>query len=179
MKKRFLILLIAILICICFPLVYYIINITKATNSININVSSLDSKTFKYEYESLNKILDEKGEAKYIPISISENNKFKYVSYEELTSIIENKTGVIYLGFPECPWCRRVIPILSNSCEKYKFDNIYYYNALNIRDEKHLNSSGEIITDKNGDEKYYNLVSLLKDYIGEYKGLNDSSIKRI
>ncbi len=179
MKKRFLILLIVILICILFPLVYYIINITRATDSININLSSLDSKTFKYEYESLNDTLDENGEYKYIPISIAENNKFKYVSYEKLTSIIEGKTGVIYLGFPECPWCRRVLPILSASCEKYKFDSIYYYNALDIRDEKHLNSSGEIVEDKAGDEKYYKLISLLKDYIGEYKGLNDSSIKRI
>lgn len=179
MKKTIIIFIIIILLAILIPIIYFQIQIKDATDNINIYNDNLDSKTFKYEYENLNTVLKDDGTNKYVNINISENNKMKYVSYQELTSILKNGTGVIYLGFPECPWCRRVLPVLLSACDDYDFQNIYYYNALDIRDKKHLDENGIIITDKEGDIKYYELVDILKDFLGEYSGLNDSTIKRI
>ena len=38
------------------------------------------------------------------------NNVFVYRSLDEINKILENGTGVVYLGFPECPWCKGYIP---------------------------------------------------------------------
>ena len=70
-----------------------------------------DIVKFKEEYESLNGV-EVTEDLKYSKLNISENNPIKYSNYDELLDIIKNKTGVIYLGFPECPWCRSALPIL-------------------------------------------------------------------
>ena len=139
---------------------------------INNNVSNDDAMKFKNEYESLN-------EDGYKKIEISEDNQIKYSSYEEIVEILTSGTGVIYLGFPECPWCRNAVPVLLDAVSETGIDIVYYYNALSIRDKKHLDEDGNIIIDNEGTKEYKNLVNILYDYLGEYEGLNDSSIKRI
>ena len=86
---------------------------------------------------------------------------------------------MIYFGFPECPWCRNAVPVLIETAKEIGIDKIYYFNALSIRDKKHLNENGKIVVDEEGTEEYKELVDLLYDYLGEYEGLNDSSIKRL
>ena len=36
-------------------------------------------------------------------------NVFVYKTSEEIIKILENGTGVVYLGFPECPWCMEYV----------------------------------------------------------------------
>lgn len=174
MKQKIFIIFLIITICISFPIIYKIITINKVINTIKLD-TDIDQKTFKYEYE----VLNNDNENEYIKININENNKVKYATFDEITSLLNNGTGVIYFGFPSCPWCRRTLPIFLNACGKYNIDNIHYYNALDIRDVKHLDDKNNIIVDKQGDEKYYKLIQILYDYLGEYKGLNDPSIKRL
>lgn len=174
MKQKIFIIFLIITICIAFPIIYRIIKINKAVNNVKFN-ANIDQKTFKYEYEVLNS--DNKND--YIKINIDENNKIKYATFEEINSLLNNGTGIIYFGFPSCPWCRRTLPVFFDTCSKYNIDKIYYYNALDIRDIKHLDDNGNIIVDKAGDEKYYKLVDMLYDYLGQYEGLNDPSIKRL
>ena len=131
-----------------------------------------DALKFKYEYENLNK----KG---YKEIKIPDDNQIKYSTYEEIIDILTSGTGVIYLGFPECPWCRNAVPVLLDSVSETGIETVYYFNALSIRDKKHLDENGNIVVDEKGTEEYKNLVNILYDYLGEYDGLNDSSIKRI
>ena len=133
---------------------------------------SEDALKFKNEYESLNK----KG---YKEIKIPEENQIKYSNYKEVVEILKSGTGIIYLGFPECPWCRNAVPVLLDAANETGVDTIYYFNALSIRDKKHLDEDGNIVVDDKGTEEYKKLVEILYDYLGEYEGLNDSSIKRI
>lgn len=180
MKKKIYILFLIITICIATPIVYHIIKINKIVNNINDDDLMLDSASFKYEYEILNNN-DDNNEDKeqYIKIDIPVNNKIKYATFEEITSLLDNGTGIIYFGFPKCPWCRRTLPVFFKACNEYNIDKIYYYNALELRDVKHLDASGNIITDKQGDEKYYYLIEKLNDYLGNYEGLNNPDIKRL
>ena len=79
------------------------------------------------------------------------NNVFVYRNLDEINKILENGTGVVYLGFPECPWCRGYIPYLNEVAINEHLDKIYYFNILNDR--------------KNNTSGYKKTVQLLNDYL--------------
>lgn len=79
------------------------------------------------------------------------NNVFVYRNLDEINKILENGTGVVYLGFPECPWCRGYIPYLNEVAINEHLDKIYYFNILNDR--------------KNKTSGYKKTVQLLNDYL--------------
>ena len=143
----------------------------------NSDSVTADEKKFKEEYESLNNSKYSNGN-NYLEINIEENNGIVYASYDQIHEILTEGTGVIYFGFPECPWCRNAVPMLLQAASNTGIDKIYYFNAYDIRDVKHLEED-KIITDKEGSKEYYELVDLMSDYLGEYEGLNDKNIKRL
>ena len=142
-----------------------------------INITD-DEKKFKEEYESLNSKKDSRGRD-YIKVSIDEDNGMVYATYDELHKLLTEGTGVIYFGYPECPWCRNAVPMLLQAASNKGLDNIYYFNAKEIRDVKLLDEDGNIVTEKEGTKEYYELLNILGDHLGEYEGLNDDSIKRL
>lgn len=134
-----------------------------------------DEEKFKKEYEKLNGVV--KNEKKMLAISLPDHNYIQYVTEGEVIKQLQKGTSVIYFGFPECPWCRNLVPVLVDVARDYGI-SISYLNALPIRDIKHLEDD-KVITDQEGTKEYYKIVDLLKDHLGEYEGLNDSSIKRL
>lgn len=83
--------------------------------------------------------------------SIDNDNVFVYRTLEEINKILKNGTGIVYLGFPECPWCKGYVPYLNEVAKKAKLDKIYYFNILKDR--------------KNNTDDYKKTVELLKDYL--------------
>ena len=79
------------------------------------------------------------------------NNVFVYRNLDEINKILENGTGVVYLGFPECPWCKGYIPYLNEVAINEHLDKIYYFNILNDR--------------KNNTSSYKKTIELLNDYL--------------
>lgn len=142
------------------------------------NIVTNEEIKFKEEYEKLNGVYNENVNNYYMKVDILENNNVEYKSADEIIDILKGGTGVIYFGFPECPWCRNLVPVLVDTLSEYTVP-FYYFNAYDIRDSKHLDENGNIVTDKEGTKEYYEIVDILKDYLGEYSGLNDSSIKRL
>ena len=136
-----------------------------------------DALKFKNEYENLNGKTSKSGKT-YLDVSIDNDNPIVYLTAKEASEKINSDTGVFYFGFPECPWCRNLVPILVDTLNEYTMP-FYYYNAYEIRDNKHLDDNGDIVVDKEGTKEYYEIVDILKDYLGEYSGLNDNSIKRL
>lgn len=157
-------------------LVILLITILIKTN-IKSDTSS-DAIKFKKEYEAYNDKISENGE-KYLNIDINKNNPITYSTFEEIENVITSKTGIIYFGFPECPWCRNAVPVLIDTANELGIEKIYYFNALDIRDQKHIDDNGNIIVDKEGTKEYQKLIGLLKDHLPVYEGLNDDSIKRL
>lgn len=141
----------------------------------NRDIKKDDNKKFKEEYESLNN--KKSNGKKNVKVSINPKN-IEYIDSEKALDIIENGTGVIYFGFPECPWCRNLVPVLLDASTEAGIDKIYYLNNKDERDTKKLENK-KIVTEKEGTKEYYKLVEALDDVLWEYENLNDSSIKRI
>ena len=148
--------------------------ITGCANNKACNDS--DAIKFKKEYESLNG--KKNNGTEYVKVKIDEDNSMKYAKYDDVINLIKNGTGVIYFGFPECPWCRNAVPVLIDAANELGIDKIYYFNALSMRDKKVL-ENGEVITEKEGTEEYKELVNLLYNDLPLYDGLNDDTIKRL
>ena len=170
-KKKNIIIIILILIIIILGILIAVVKNTKSYTE--------DEKKFKEEYESLNGTKSKNSGKKIMEVTIPKDNNIKYITSKEVIDILKNKTGVIYFGFPECPWCRNAIPVLINAANCECLDEVYYFNALSIRDIKHLDENGKIITDKEGTKDYYEIVKILGDKLSSYEGLNDASIKRL
>lgn len=151
---------------------------TKDDNKNIIETTTEDERKFEKEYESLNEKYNEETKKKTMTIDIMEDNNIKYATVNEIIELLENGTGVIYFGFPECPWCRNAVPVLIKTALEYDIDPIYYYNAYSIRDTKHL-ENGTIVTDKEGTEEYNKILELLGNKASIYEGLENEEIKRL
>ncbi len=78
---------------------------------------------------------------------VNSDNSFIYKKSDEIIKILEKGTGIVYLGFPECPWCQNYVKYL-DEIAKEEDVNIYYYNIAEDR--------------KNNTEVYKRLLELLK-----------------
>lgn len=141
-------------------------------------LTTADAKKFKKQYESYNDKTKENSNTPYLKVNIAEKNPMVYRSAQEIISLLKEGTGVIYFGFPTCPWCRNAVPVLLDAAKEENVDKVYYFNALEIRDTKKL-IDGKIVTEKEGSKEYYEIVALLKDFLPSYEGLEDDSIKRL
>ena len=78
---------------------FYYLNLTKVT----------DASKFKEEYSN-----------------VSEDNVFVYRTDKEIIEILKHGTGIVYLGFPECPWCQAYVSYLDEVAKETKIEKIYY-----------------------------------------------------
>lgn len=92
---------------------------------------------------------------------LSKNNQFKYVKIDDVLKVFENGTAVVFFGFPECPWCQKTAPILSEAASKAGVKEILYYNPMEIRAEN--------------TPKYQQLVKILNKYLRN----DDNNQKRL
>lgn len=92
---------------------------------------------------------------------VTDDNVFVYKNVDEIIKILENGTGIVYLGFPECPWCGEYVIYLNKTAKDNDLDKIYYYNILDAR--------------KNNTKEYQKIVELLSDYLG----YDDEGNKRV
>ena len=150
MKKNVIILSIIVVIALVIAILFFLLN----------NKGMSDGERFKQEYEELND--------SHLEVNIDSDNMIKYISLEEAIDIIKNDTGVIYFGYPSCPWCRNAVPVLLDAASSTSLDTIYYVNAYNIRDVKEIDDDGNIVTTNEGDRLYDDLLGVLDDILGPY-----------
>lgn len=96
------------------------------------NKEETDAKKFAQEYTE-----------------VGEDNVFVYRTSEEVIKMLKRGTGVVYIGFPECPWCQTYAKYLNEVAKEVGVDKIYYYNILEDR--------------TNNTEVYQEIVSLLEE----------------
>lgn len=126
-----------------------------------------NSNKFKEEYESLNN-KTAYNDKTYLELAIPEDNPIKYSDADEVINIIENESGVIYFGYPECPWCRSAIPSLLNAAKETGIETIYYMNLKEHRDVKTIDANGKIIEEKEASKEYKKLLKALDKYLNDY-----------
>lgn len=93
---------------------------------------------------------------------VSSENVFVYKSMDEIIDILENGTGVVYLGFPKCPWCQRYVEVLNEVAMEKGIDEISYYNIYedrkeNSEDYRKIVSllDSHLLTDENGNKRVF------------------------
>ncbi|MBE6152657.1 MAG: thioredoxin family protein [Firmicutes bacterium] len=82
---------------------------------------------------------------------VGKNNVFVYRNADEIIKILEGGTGIVYLGFPECPWCQAYVPMLNEVAKEEGIEKIYYFNIKNDRQEN--------------TKKYQKIVKLVKNHL--------------
>lgn len=110
MKNKKIYLISIILLILIAATLFFIFN-NKKSNEEN------DNKVFASEY------------------GITEDNVYVYRTLEEINKILEKATGLVYLGFPECPWCRGYVPIINEVAKEQGLDKIYYFNIKKDRED--------------------------------------------
>lgn len=150
---------IIVLIFICFGIKYVLNNPDTVSDGIK----------FKEEYEKLNNTEVENTNYKYLELSIDEDNQIKYSSYEEVFDILDNGSGIIYFGFPECPWCRALTPVLLVAADDVGIDTIYYLNNREDRDLLELDENNQVVVKEEGSDNYYKLLDKLGDFASDYE----------
>lgn len=127
-----------------------------------------DSVKFKEEYEKLNGEVNSKNQKEYPKVGISEENVIKYTDVNDILDILKDGTGVIYFGYPECPWCRNAVPVLLNAATSTGLGKVYYYNANAIKNIKEVDDDGNIIETQKEKEGYRDLLKALDSILDEY-----------
>lgn len=136
-----------------------------------------DPIKFKEEYETLNGKLNAAGTKVYSDLKLSKTNTVKYGSEEAIIDLIKNGTGVVYFGFPTCPWCRTMVPVLLELAEEENV-LVHYLNISGIRssyvlEEDETKAKLEYV----GTDNYYILLELLDSYLEDYTLTNKAGEK--
>ena len=63
------------------------------------------------------------------------DNRFVYATSEQILEVFEQGSGIVFLGFPECPWCQRLAPIVTTAAIDEGLDKVYYFNIRTARTE--------------------------------------------
>lgn len=126
MNKKVKYIILGVLLLLIASLVVYFVFIKKDNNTDNIK--------FSKEYTS-----------------VSKDNVFVYRSKDEIINILEHGTGIVYLGYPECPWCEAYVVLLNEIAKNEGIEKIYYYNIKEDRDDN--------------TKFYQKVVSILNDYL--------------
>lgn len=121
-----------------------------------------DAIKFKEEYEKLNN--EKVGEFTYSKIDIKEDNPFVYADAKDVVNTLKNGTGLIYMGFSSCPWCRNAVNVLQH----VNMDKIMYLDIKDLRDTYEV-VDGNLKKTKDGTKEYYELLDILKDILPDYE----------
>ena len=102
---------------------------------------------------------------------VANDNRFVFASASEVLEKFESGSGLIFLGFQQCPWCQQLAPIVDEAAKAEGLDKIYY---LDIRHARETNDATykklveklkpHLRTDENGQPRVYVPdVTALKD----------------
>ena len=101
-----------------------------------------DALRFKKEYEDVNGTIREKDGMLFNNVDIPEQNPIQYINIDEFVDILNNKSGILFLSSPTCPYCRASISSLLKAAKELKMTTIYYYDIS--KDENETDSENEI-----------------------------------
>lgn len=128
-----------------------------------------DAQKFNEEYMSLNG--QKVNDYEYQSLNFEDDIPIKYASFEEIETLLTEGTGIIYFGFPECPWCRSALPVLFDAVKSNDIEEVLYLNIKNIRSNIDI-VDGDIVVTKEGTDEYYRLLEILDEFLDEYTKVN-------
>jgi len=82
---------------------------------------------------------------------VDEDNAFVYKNISEISDILENGTGIVFMGFPSCIWCQAYSVILHQAARDMGVSEIFY---CDIKTDRENNSS-----------VYQRIVNILEEHL--------------
>lgn len=124
--------------------IFMVVTLVGCNSSSSKMDTNTDAYQFKKDYESYNE-----GE-NAIVVNIDEDSPIKNILIDDVFPLMEEQTGILYLGFPTCPWCRNMIESLIAAAKEEGVE-ISYLNPRTIKDSDN--------------DKYEALKQKLEDYL--------------
>lgn len=119
----------------------------------NIELKETEGEYFSKLYEGINK-----------------ENPYKRINAKDAVDMVQNGTGILYLGYTTCPWCKQIVTVLNDAAKENNINSIYYIEKFyEMRPDK--NSIPKNI------EEYNKLLELLDDIIPFEKDENGNNTK--
>lgn len=162
--QKWLIIIIAVISLLAIALGIYAFTNKKGTSC---KVTETDAIKFKTEYEAFNGKKYDNTDIEYFTVKLESDNLFKYVTPSKAVKLLKEGTGIIYFGFPQCPWCRTLVPYLEEAARVNGITEIYYLNILDLRDSYKVENKKAVI-DKEGSKQYYEILDILDKYLNDY-----------
>ncbi|MBQ8984277.1 hypothetical protein IJ098_00255 [Candidatus Saccharibacteria bacterium] len=105
---------------------------------------------------------------------VDTENVFVYKNAKETLDILEHGTGVVFLGFPECPWCQAYAKYLNEVAKENGIEKIYYYNIKKDREED--NADYQKFVEILGDHLQYDDEGHYRIYVPDVVFVSDGQI---
>ena len=105
------------------------------------------------EHEQSTVALPDAAKFKQHYSQVADDNRFVYVSPSEIKQIFEHGSGLVFLGFKECPWCQKLAPMIDEAAKAEGLNRVYY---MDIRQAR-----------ANNDATYQMLVDKLKGHLAK------------
>ncbi|MCL2165001.1 MAG: hypothetical protein FWH55_11575 [Oscillospiraceae bacterium] len=64
---------------------------------------------------------------------IDEDNIFVYKNAKQTIDILTSGTGIVFLGYPACPWCQAYVVLLQDAAKQMGVKEIFYLDISNDR----------------------------------------------
>lgn len=176
MKKITAIICGVVLIAVVAVAMFFVLRASEDVSYVVAGDSNISE--FRATYEALNnQPSPHNPNLAFQEIYIPNDNPVRFVNFDEIIHVLDSGTGVIYLGFPNCPWCRAMVSTLINVAMDFGAE-IMYRNIFEDRNILEL-EDGEIVESRAGHPGYYLLLERLGDFAPAYTGLEDETIRRV
>lgn len=102
---------------------------------------------------------------------VDEKNVFEKINAKDAIDLVKNRTGIIYLGYKDCPWCQNLVPVLNDAAKENNVNTVYYIDDFyymrpdkndNPKHKKEYNELvkilGEDIVEMHNDENEFDII---------------------
>src|SRR5699024_1752841 len=121
------------------------------------SVTGAGDPEVREEYAALNGSTTPDGQ-EYLDVSLTDDHVFSTVTVDEARVMLQQGTGGLYFGFPECPWCRAAMPVMNEAGKNTDIGQSHYLNVSEIRHVRTLDADGNIVEEEPGTEGYSEIL---------------------
>lgn len=115
--------------------------------------------------------------------AISKDNVFKYATIDEVVSLLESGTGIVFFGNSDQEDSLNIVKLFSGLVENKGIEEVFYYNPIVIRDNetddygKLIGLLGDNLTITEEGDSYLEVPSVYFVKDGKIVGYNDEASK--
>ena len=105
---------------------------------------------------------------------VGADNVFVFKNAKEISDILKHGTGVVFFGFPSCPWCQAYAKYLNEVAKDNNIEKIYYYDIQKDREDN--TADYQRFVEILGDHLQYDEEGRPRIYVPEVVFVSDGQI---